>query len=70
MENKEPRVTRVSEISAPDDNGLPRMFVQVEFMVGAHGPFTERFTRQDFSNSPGVKQKLTERANEINALSY
>ena len=50
-----------------DDLGKPVERMRVQFTVGVHGPFYERFDRDGF-NGIAVRQRLTEFARELKTL--
>jgi hypothetical protein len=44
-------VQKVSEETVFDQFGKPQTFIRVDFMVGAHGPFTERMLKAEYTPS-------------------
>jgi len=60
-------VTRVKQTTVMNNMNKPEPALEVEYMVGTHGPFTETFKKADFSAS-NVKQKLSELAQHISQL--
>jgi hypothetical protein len=51
------RVTRVTEVAEFDDRGRVHPMMRVEFYVGSHGPFTEKFSKDQFDEN-AVRAKL------------
>jgi hypothetical protein len=43
------RVTKQVEDATYDENLQRQAFIRVEFYIGKHGPFVERFPKADFS---------------------
>jgi len=42
------RVTRVTEVAEFDDRGRVSPMMRVEFYVGTHGPFTEKWRKEQW----------------------
>jgi hypothetical protein len=63
----EVKVNRIVEEVFPDATGKLARMLRVEFMVGAHGPFTERFPAES-SNAAQIRMKLDEVARTINSI--
>jgi len=61
------RIDRVSEETTITPQGLRQTNVRIDFHVGGHGPFTERFDKAKF-NPVEANQKLAAFANQIVAL--
>lgn len=57
-------VRKIAEEQALDANNKSVTMIRVEFMVGDHGPFTERFTRAEFDGNV-AKQKLQAFATQL-----
>lgn len=57
-------ITRQIEDARYDQDGSTRYIVRVEFMVGKHGPFVERFDRPTFT-AQGRDDKLNAFAREV-----
>ncbi len=45
------KITKVSEETGIDANGRAISNVRVEFTVGPHGPFIERFAKSEFTSA-------------------
>ncbi len=58
------KVTRQMEDARWDATGRSRPIIRVEFMVGDHGPFVERFDKDGFS-ADVRDQKLNAFAREV-----
>lgn len=58
------KITRQIEDARFDQDGTTHYHVRVEFMVGKHGPFVERFDRPTFT-AQTRDDKLTAFAREV-----
>jgi hypothetical protein len=64
---EQPKVTRVIQVTGLNVAGQPRQVMQVEFMIGEHGPFIELIPKDEF-NAATVKQKLIDFATQLHQL--
>ncbi len=60
-------VTKVSEEPSFDNLGRAHAFIRVDFNVGDHGPFTERFPKETY-DAAVVRAKLEQFANSLQQL--
>lgn len=58
------KVTRQTEDAKYEQDGGRTSFIRVEFFVGKHGPFVERFPKDDYSMIVR-DNKLNEFAREV-----
>jgi hypothetical protein len=49
MLDKDIQVIRQAQDAAMDRDGSTTRFIRVDFYVGKHGPFTEKFPRDNFT---------------------
>jgi hypothetical protein len=59
------KISRIVEEVFPDATGKLARMLRVEFMVGEHGPFTERFPAE-MTTGAQIRQKLDQFAQQIN----
>ena len=62
------RVTKVRSEQSIGPQGRMQEQIAVDFTVGDHGPFTERFTKEEF-NGGAVNQRLMQFSNSLGAIS-
>ena len=62
------KVTKVRSEQSFGPQGRVLEHIAVDFTVGDHGPFTERFTKDEF-NGGAVNQRLMQFANNLAAIS-
>jgi septal ring factor EnvC (AmiA/AmiB activator) len=63
----DPKVTRITEAQQIAANGQVSKVLQIQFMVGTHGPFTITAAPEDLHNGKAIQQ-MQQLANGINAL--
>lgn len=57
--------TKISETRILDARGQPVPGIQVTYMVGDHGPFTDTGTRDEFNNGT-IRAKQESLARQVN----
>jgi hypothetical protein len=67
MDDLTMKITRVTEESALAADRTVQTVIRVDFTVGAHGPFTERFPKTAFSPE-SARAKLDEFARGLQRL--
>ena len=60
-------IIHIGEESAFDSNNMPDAFIRVEFKVGSHGPFVERFRKKSYDTN-AVRAKLDQFAQSLSQL--
>jgi len=60
-------IQRVVEEPSFSATGQSQPIIRVEFKVGSHGPFVERFVKSEF-NSGAVNAKLQQFAQQLGGL--
>jgi hypothetical protein len=61
------RVVRVLEETVIGPDGKLEQVIRISFMVGPHGPFTERFPKADF-DPQAARRRLDEVAAQLAAI--
>jgi len=65
--SNKPSIQKIQEVQGFDAAGKPYTWELVTFMVGTHGPFTEKFPKEGFT-AQSVQAKLQEFASHIATL--
>lgn len=65
-----PVIKSISEEAGTDQSGAPTTNIRVQFTVGTHGPFTERFPKASFSLAQvqPVLQAFADKVNQVHAI--
>lgn len=63
----EPKITKISQVNAADSTGKMVPSIQVDYMIGSHGPFSFVTPKQGF-NLPAIKQEMQTMAQHIQGL--
>jgi len=63
----QPKIVKISQTTIMDGNNRTVPAIQVEFMVGTHGPFFATFPKQGF-NIATVQQEMQQMAQHVATL--
>lgn len=63
----QPKITRVLQTTASDDQGRPVAIIHIDFMVGAHGPFSVQLPKSQFT-AAAANQKIQEFVQHLSGL--
>jgi hypothetical protein len=61
------KVTKISQENGLDSHGMVKPYFRVDFTVGPHGPFSERFEFDKF-DAQSVRSKLQDYVTKIAAI--